>query len=63
MAKFLDLTGLNYFVSKLNERFGGIDTKISDRYTKAEVDKLIKDPTANTTASCVGYDDDILGGY
>lgn len=63
MLKFLDISGLSYFVSKLNERFGGIDSKIADRYTKKEVDNLIKDPTYNTTASCVGYDEDILGGY
>lgn len=63
MSKFLDLSGLSYFVSKLNERFGGIDNKISDRYTKAEVNNLIKDPTYNTTTSCVGYGEDILGGY
>lgn len=56
MAKFLDDTGLIHFLTKIKEW-------LSDIYTKSEVDNLIKDPTANTTASCVGYDGDILGGY
>lgn len=32
-------------------------------YDKTTVDGLISDPSYNTTASCVGYDMDILGGY
>lgn len=56
MAKFLDDAGLSHFVSKIKEW-------LSDIYTKSEVDNLIKDPTANTMTSCVGYEDDILGGY
>ena len=36
---------------------------LNNFYDKTAVDNLIKDPTANTMVSCVGYDDDILGGY
>ncbi len=35
----------------------------SDIYSKEEVNNLIMDPTANTVTVCVGYDQDILGGY
>ena len=35
----------------------------NDIYSKIQVDNLIKDPTYNTTTACVGYDQDVLGGY
>lgn len=28
-----------------------------------KVRELVKDPTANTMTACIGYDQDILGGY
>ena len=32
-------------------------------YRKEQVTEMIQDPTANTPGSCVGYGQDILGGY
>ena len=34
-----------------------------DLHSRTQVDNLIKDPTYNTPSACVGYDEDILGGY
>lgn len=32
-------------------------------YRKYQVTEMVQDPTANTPGSCVGYGQDILGGY
>ena len=35
----------------------------NDVYSKDTVDNLIRDPTYNTPSACVGYGQDVLGGY
>lgn len=36
---------------------------LDGKATKEEVTEMIQDPTANTPGVCVGYGQDILGGY
>lgn len=39
------------------------DDILKNYYDMKTVDGLISDPSYNTTSACVGYDQDILGGY
>ena len=41
----------------------GMRIETKDIYTKKEVNNLIEDPTYNTPSACVGYGQDVLGGY
>ena len=47
----------------LDGKANGVHNHDEYYYRKEKVTEMIQDPTANTPGVCVGYGQDILGGY